>query len=65
MAQSGHPGQGLGQELTEVNGKGSPLDGGGVEVAVLDVQVPGAHRLRPETIEQGNFGSAGYANCKN
>ena len=27
-------------QLTEVDGEGAPLDGGGVEVAVLNVQVP-------------------------
>ena len=49
-------------KLTQMDGEGSPLYGGRVEVAVFDVQIPGTHCLRPETIEQGNFGSAGDAN---
>ena len=46
-----------------MDGEGAPLDGGCVEVPVLDVEVPGAHRLGPQAVEQGNFGSAGDANC--
>ena len=49
--------------LTEVDGECAPLDGGGVEVAVLHVQVPRGHRLRPKTIEERHFGSAGDAHC--
>ena len=51
-------------ELTQVDGEGAPLDRRGVEVAVLDVKVSGAHRLRPETVEQGDFGTACHAHCK-
>jgi len=45
-----------------MDGEGPPLDGGRVEVPVLDVEISGAHRLRPQPVEQGNFGSAGDAN---
>jgi hypothetical protein len=48
--------------LTEMNCECSPLNGGGVEVSVLDVKISGAHCLRTKTIEQGNFGSARDAN---
>ena len=50
--------------LTEVNGEGAPLHGRRVKVPVVDVQVPRADCLRSQTVEQGNFGSAGHANCK-
>ena len=50
--------------LTEVNGEGAPLHGRRVKVPVVDVQVPRADCLRSQTVEQGNFGSAGNANCK-
>ena len=50
--------------LTEVNGEGAPLHGRRVKVPVVHVQVPRADCLRSQTVEQGNFGSAGHANCK-
>ncbi len=48
--------------LTKMNCECPPLNGGRVEVSVLDVKISGAHCLRTKTIEQGNFGSARDAN---
>ena len=47
-----------------MDGESSPLNWGSVEVSIFYVQISGAHCLRTETIEQGNFGTAGHANWK-
>lgn len=47
-----------------MDGEGAPLYRWCVEVAVLDVKIPGAHCLWPETVEQGHFGTASDAHCK-
>ena len=47
-----------------MDGEGAPLDRGGVEVAVLDVEVARGHCLRPQPVEQGNLGPAGYTHWK-
>lgn len=44
-----------------MNGKGAPLRGAGVEVAILHVEVPRADRLRAQPIEEGHLGAAAYA----
>lgn len=50
-------------KLTQVNVKGTPLLGTGVEVAALYVQVPSADRLRPQAIEQRHLGPRRNAHC--
>ena len=44
-----------------MHNKGSPLGGGGFEVAVLDMEISGADSLRPQPVEQRHFGSRGDA----
>jgi hypothetical protein len=51
-------------KLTKVDGEGAPLDGGGVEVAVLHVQVARGYRLRAKTIEERHLGPARDTHCK-
>ena len=46
-----------------MNSKAAPLDAAGVEVAVLDVEVPGADRLRPEPVEERHLCTGGDADC--
>ena len=43
--------------LTEVYSKGTPLKTAGMEISVLHMQVPGAHCLRPQSVEQGHLGA--------
>ena len=47
-----------------MDGEGAPLRGGGMEVAVLHVQVARADRLRPEPVEQRHLGTAGDTHCR-
>lgn len=51
------------RKLTQVDVKGTPLLGTGVEVAALYVQVARADRLRPQTIEQRHLGPRRNAHC--
>ena len=54
----------LKKKLTQVYGESAPLRGRCVEVAVLHVEVAGAHCLRPKSVEEGHFSATRYAHCK-
>jgi len=50
--------------VQQVDGERAPLRRARVKVALLHVQVPSAHRLRPEPVEQRHFRAAGDAQIR-
>lgn len=50
--------------VQEVNRERAPLRGAGMKVAVFDVKVARGDSLRPESIEESNFGAAGDAEVR-
>ena len=47
--------------MEEVDGEAAPLSAAGVEPVPLHMQVPGAHCLRPQSVEQSNLATRGNA----
>ena len=47
-----------------MNSKGAPLNGGGMEVTIVNMEVPRADRLWPQTVEQRHFGTTSHTDCK-
>lgn len=48
-----------------MNCEGSPLAGTGMEVPIFHVEIPGAHCLRPQSVEEGDLTARSYTHCKN